>query len=291
MSARRPHRMTRIDRATAEQILDGNPVDPQAGPDELVRLLAAAAAPAAPARVGEVVGEAAAVAAFSRAHLGSAVQPRRDLMIKTALAKVLTMKIAAAALAAVTAGGVWVVTGTSALHSLVGSAAHTTASAVSPAPVPSTPIPAAAKTAYGIAALAGACEAYLAAARSSSPQQSKARTAMIMREFGPLIAAAGGSAGKADAYCRGFLRALRHRYPAGLPSHLPTSLPAGLPISLPTSLPTGLPTALPTSLPTPPTKLPTVLPTIASPTGLPIPSPTILPVPRGSGLPIPHPGQ
>jgi hypothetical protein len=275
MSARRPDRITRIDRATAERILDGDPVDPQAGPDALVRLLATAAAPAAEpgalAEGGEIAGEEAAVAAFLRAHLAPPARQRRDLMIKTALAKVLTMKIAAAALAAVTAGGVWVATETSALRTLAGGGAPTASAPGTHASAVPTPVSSADRAAYGIAALAGVCEAYLAESKHSSVPRPK-----ISREFGALIAAAGGSEAKAGAYCRDLLRALRHRYPAGLPAHLPTKLPAGSPAPLPTSLPTSLPTALPTSLP-----IPTILPT-----KLPLPSPTILP-----SLPIPHPDQ
>jgi hypothetical protein len=275
MSARRPDRITRIDRTTAEQILDGDLADPPAGPDDLVRLLATAAAPAgepgAPAQGGEIAGEEAAVAAFLRARPEPTAQPRRDPMIKTALAKALTMKIAAAALAAVTAGGVWAATQTSALRSLIGGTAPGARPAVTHSPARSAPPDE--RAAYGIASLAGVCQAYLAESQRPGVPRPK-----IAREFGTLIAAAGGTEAKADAYCRGLLRALRHRYPAGLPSHLPTRLPAGSPAKLPTALPTTLPTALPTSLPVP---VPSILPT-----RLPIPSPTILP-----RVPVPHPGQ
>ena len=280
MSARRPDRITRIDRATAERILGGNPVDPQAGPDALVRLLAAAAAPAAEpgtlAEGGEIAGEEAAVAAFLRAHLDPPAQPRRDSMIKTALAKVLTMKIAAAALAAVTAGGVWVATETSALRTLAGGGAPSASPAGTRASAVPTPVSPAERAAYGIASLAGVCEAYLAESKHPSVPHAK-----ISREFGALIAATGGTEAKAGAYCRDLLRALRRRYPAGLPTHLPTKLPSGSPAPLPTSLPVTLPTSLPTALPT---SLP--IPT-SLPTRLPLPSPTILP----TSLPIPHPDQ
>jgi hypothetical protein len=268
MSARRPDRITRIDRCTAERMLGGHPADPDAGPDDLARLLTAAAAPAAGgpgalARGGEIAGEEAAVAAFLRAPLGPPAQPRRDVMIKTAVTKVLTMKIAAATLAAFTAGSVWVATGTPALRNLIGGApGRHTAATHSPAPHPQ--VPPAAKTAYHIASVAGVCQAFLAQSPHSSAHQ-----------FSSLIAAAGGTAAKAGSYCRGLLRALRHRYPAGLPSHLPTKLPAGSPASLPASLPATLPTSLPVPVPT------------SLPTGLPIPSPTILP----TSLPVPHPDQ
>src|SRR5260370_11060338 len=200
MSTRRPYRITR---AVAEQILGGNPVDQQAGPDELVRLLAAAAAPAAPTLGSKVTGEEAAVAAFLNPHLGPAVQPRRDLMIKTALAKVLTVKIAAVALAAATACGVWLATWTPALHGLVGNSTHTARGAVSHAPVSPAPMTSAEKTAYRIASLAGTCEAYQTAYRhaNSAPSNSKIQSlhAKIARGFAPLIAAAGGTEPKAVA--------------------------------------------------------------------------------------------
>src|SRR5260370_22068765 len=137
MSTRRPYRITR---AVAEQILGGNPVDQRAGPDDLVRLLAAAAAPAAPPLGSKATGEEAAVAAFLNPHLGPAVQPRRDLMIKTALAKVLTVKIAAVALAAATACRVWLATWPPALHGLVGNATHTPPAAVPHAPASPPPM-------------------------------------------------------------------------------------------------------------------------------------------------------
>ncbi len=287
MSARRRYRIgrvDRIDRATAERILGGHPVDPQTGPGDLVRLLATAAAPTAAeagalARGGEIAGEEAAVAAFLRAHLEPPAQPRRDSMIKTALVNAATMKIAAAALAAVTAGGVWVATETSALRGITGGAPGTSPAGTYSSAAP-TPVPPAERAAYGIAALAGVCQAYLA-----QSQQQKVPHAKIAHEFGALIAATGGTGAKAGAYCRGLLRALRHRYPAGLPSHLPAKLPAGspaplpLPTSLPITLPTALPTVLPTSLPVP---VPTILPTK-------LPPPSLAPAPVS--LPVPHPDQ
>ncbi|SFR29877.1 hypothetical protein SAMN04488564_12266 [Lentzea waywayandensis] len=71
------------------------------GNDRLSELLAAAAAPA---REHELAGERAAMAAFRDARLATAPQRRRPWMLKTALANVLTVKIAAVAAAA--AGGI-----------------------------------------------------------------------------------------------------------------------------------------------------------------------------------------
>lgn len=95
------HRCRRLDRRTAEQMLNGVPA---AGGHALNDLLVAAAAPA---RDGELAGEQAAVTAFGAARLDPIPQLRRRSMIKTLLAKLLTVKIAATAAAVtVAAGGV-----------------------------------------------------------------------------------------------------------------------------------------------------------------------------------------
>jgi hypothetical protein len=99
MNTRRPRR---IDRATAEQLLRRGSAGPPVGPDPLVHLLAAAAAPVQP---GELAGEQVTMAAFRAAHLTPVPQLRRVSVIKTALAKLLTLKVAATAVAAVTAAG------------------------------------------------------------------------------------------------------------------------------------------------------------------------------------------
>jgi hypothetical protein len=105
------HRFRRVDRRTADQLLDGAPDRARAaGSDALSELLAAAAAPA---REGELAGEQAAMAAFRAARLASVPQlRRRSMLIKTALAKLLTVKIAATAVTAVTVGGVAVAAAT-----------------------------------------------------------------------------------------------------------------------------------------------------------------------------------
>jgi len=94
------HRSRRIGRHTAEQLLRGGR---PAGADAVSDLLTAASAPAG---AGELAGEQAALAAFRSARLAPAPQPRRPSMLKTALAKVLTVKIAAAAVTATAAGGI-----------------------------------------------------------------------------------------------------------------------------------------------------------------------------------------
>ena len=92
----------RIHRKAAEQLLDGS-AGPGAGPDQLTRVLAAAAAPG---RESERAGEQMAVAAFQAHHLAPVATSRRGQMIKSPLAKLLTTKVLATALAAFTTGGV-----------------------------------------------------------------------------------------------------------------------------------------------------------------------------------------
>ena len=102
------NRSRRLDRRTAEEILDGAP----GGRDHALNAVLAAAAGAA--SEAELRGEHAAVAAFRAARLAPAPRARRRSMIKTMLAKLLTTKlaVAAAAAAAVTAGGVAAVAAT-----------------------------------------------------------------------------------------------------------------------------------------------------------------------------------
>jgi hypothetical protein len=93
-----------IDRGTAERILRGDHVAPSAAAtDPLARLLAAATAPARPS---ELLREETAVAAFRTAHRPPVPQPQRRSMIKLAVAKLLTVKVAALAAAVVGVGGV-----------------------------------------------------------------------------------------------------------------------------------------------------------------------------------------
>jgi hypothetical protein len=103
-------RNSRLGRRAAEQVLDGVPGDQHADRTPLASVLAAAAAPSRPA---EQAGEDAAVTAFRAEHLVPVDQSRRGQMIKSPLAKLLTIKVAAAALA-VSAGGVALAAGTGA---------------------------------------------------------------------------------------------------------------------------------------------------------------------------------
>jgi MgtE intracellular N domain len=95
----------RISRKAAEQLLDGATGlgSVPGGPDQLARVLAAAAAPG---REHELAGEQMAVAAFEAGHLDSIVNDQRGQMIKSPLAKILTTKVLAATLTVFAGGGV-----------------------------------------------------------------------------------------------------------------------------------------------------------------------------------------
>jgi hypothetical protein len=105
------HGPRRLDRATAEHLLDGAGTGATSGHEALGRLLAAAAAPP---RDGELGGELAAMAAFRAARLTPVPEPRRPSMMKMAMAKLLTVK-AAAVLAVTAAGGAALATTTGAV--------------------------------------------------------------------------------------------------------------------------------------------------------------------------------
>ncbi|MER7580707.1 hypothetical protein [Kitasatospora sp. NPDC097691] len=125
------NRSRRIDRDAAEQLLGGAVAAPSAGqgasltgpdggPGQLARVLAAAAAPAT---VGELAGEEAALAAFREASLAPApvVTPvRRRSMATAALARAFSTKAAAAVLGATALCGVAVAAGTGNLSSALG---------------------------------------------------------------------------------------------------------------------------------------------------------------------------
>lgn len=91
-----------IDRDAAERLLSGDPATGD-GHRRIASLLAAAQAPA---HARELAGEDAAVAAFEAALASPARSPRRNSMLKTTLAKLLTVKAAAACVAVFGAGGV-----------------------------------------------------------------------------------------------------------------------------------------------------------------------------------------
>lgn len=94
------NRSGRLRRHTAEQLLDGAAGSRVAGDrhaegEALASLLAAASSPP---RTAELAGEDAAVTAFRAEHLVPVSQSRRGQMIKSPLAKILTLKVGAVAL-------------------------------------------------------------------------------------------------------------------------------------------------------------------------------------------------
>jgi hypothetical protein len=236
------HERRRLTAQTAEQLLDGHPIA-RGNARALAERLAVASAAAFP---GELAGEDAAVAAFTAASgAGLAPLPEREPMLKSALvAKLLTVKAAVIAVAAVSAGGVALAASTGVLPNPMApdNPGHST-----PAPGNSndgsnaTPSP----------SLIGLCTAYLA-----GPEAEHGKV-LESPAFTALITAAGGQ-DNVDAYCtslgitapgsgRGNGSPTAH--PTGEPSHPnATDHPTGEP-SHPnaTDHPTGAPTSHPGS--------------------------------------------
>jgi hypothetical protein len=219
----------------AERLLGGHPVTAHHA-QRLAQRLAAAAAPGFP---GELAGEDAATNAF-RAAVGTnpALSPGRRTMTKSAVvAKLLTLKAAAVAVAAVSAGGVALAVSTNVLpNPFTNNPGHST-------PAPShgngpdaTPSP----------SLIGLCTAYLAGAGSDHGK------ALESPAFTALITAAGGK-DQVDAYCadRG-VTAPGSTHSTSEPSEHPTGQLSSHPG--PTEHPTGEPshpTGEPTTHPAP----------------------------------------
>lgn len=210
----------RLRRAATERLLDGAA---QAGPASLAALLAAASAPAHP---GELAGRRTAVEAFGARH-ALAPQPGRRSMLKTALAKMLTVKAAAVAAVAV-GGGVALAATTGVLPNPLStssgkpSASHSARPSHSPG-AKGSPSP----------SLEGLCKAYAA-----KPDGERGK-ALESPAFQALITAAGGQDKVAD-FCMKLL-------PSGKPSTAggkPSTLPSGAPSVKPTDHPGG-PTATP----------------------------------------------
>jgi hypothetical protein len=205
------HRTHRVNRHTAERLLRGEPVEDQTGLDPLADLLAAAAAPS---HDGDLAGEQAAVSAFRAAHPGPVTQPGRPSVLSTLLSKILTAKIAAAAMTVAAVGGVAVAATTGVLPPAHGGApagvpATSSQSPRTPAPQesPGTPgtTPETAKNDDAgnghqasapapAPSLVGLCHAYLASTASNPGK------ALDSPAFGALIKAAGG-ANNVRSYC------------------------------------------------------------------------------------------
>ncbi|MGW3960920.1 hypothetical protein ACWED2_13965 [Amycolatopsis sp. NPDC005003] len=243
----------RIDRHTAEQLLRGAPADT---PDALAGLLAAAAAPP---RDGELGGEPAAVTAFLEAARHTSPQlPRSPSMIKTMWAKLLTVKVAAAAAAVFTVGGVAAAAATGALPFQAGDAPSPAPAASSHAQAP-TGTTAEATATHGpdgtrpadqpspSPSLAGLCQAY------SAGDKAEHGKALESPAFTALITAAGDKT-KVDAYCDTLTKAeaTKPAHPTGAPAdpgnsengkdHPTAAHPTGPPGTHPSGPPTTRPT-------------------------------------------------
>jgi hypothetical protein len=258
----------KIDRATAELLLRGEPADPRHPYDLLAVLLATAAAPA---HAGELAGEEAAVAAFrqSRAAVaGLASRPGDEASIvaerswrTAAPLRGWTrhpMRLAIVALAATTAGGVALANGSIPWSQQPADRRPATGS--------TTPSELAgpgsgqgqgqggAGTATPHPSLAGLCRAYETGAGDAPGK------ALDNPAFTSLIKAAGGK-DKVAAYCADVLAAEAKRAkkstPSGqatTPDHLGETRRPGLPAPAPTGRATGRPTVLPSPTVPPPSK-------------------------------------
>jgi hypothetical protein len=218
------HDRNPLDRTTAEQLLRGWPgTSPTAK-----RLASRLAAAAAPALARELAGEQRATAAFRSAQLHPAIPPRRPTVLKSALAKLLTLK-AAAIIAVVGAGGVALAATTGVMPNPLGdnppAPAHSTPGQTHPA---GTPAP----------SLHGLCTAYLA---HTGEERGKA---LDSPAFTALINAAGGK-DKVEAFCATL----------PTPGNETTDHPTGAPTTHDTGAPPTHPTG-PDAHPTPPTPTP-----------------------------------
>ncbi len=219
-------RKPRLDRATAEHLLRGNPAGSDLDGQRLAALLAAASGPP---RQHELAGEQAALAAFRRARAHPVGVPRRR-PLRTALAKFLTVKLFAGVAAVTAMGGVAFAASTGALPGPVQDAAHgvfgapaassgaAPGPAASPRPSPSRR-PAAPADVPSVApspspSVVGLCRAYRARVRTAGGK------ALDHPAFKALIAAAGKKA-DVPAYCDTVLAA-RNR-PTGPPTPVPAA--------------------------------------------------------------------
>jgi hypothetical protein len=193
-----------------------------AGPTGQRRLAALVAATTVPARTGELDGESAALAAFRAAHLAPIPERRRRLsMLKTTLAKLLTVKVGALCAATLSVGGVAVAASTG---TLPGPLHHNPPSVSAshpgerPSGVPSVRPSHPATPPPGLLAL---CHRYI------DKDQDHRKRALDEDDFRDLIGQAGGKdRDRVDRFCD----KLVHDWPSGVPSERPTTRPSdGLP--------------------------------------------------------------
>jgi hypothetical protein len=238
------HRDPGLDRPTAENLLGGT----AGGPDRLSKVLAAAAAPAAPR---ELTGEGLALAEYRAASLDPIGPPRRTSMLKTTVSKVLAAKLlAASAVAVLATGGVAVAAATNTLPEPAQRAAHNAFNA--PAPHHGKPkhnhgqdkqkAPKSSDANKGSPApspsLDGLCHAYQAGVANHHPKK------LTNPAFHALVVAAGG-ADKLGAYCTKLIGA-PGTHPSDEPDD-PEDTSSAHPTGKPSAHPTGKPSTHPTS--------------------------------------------
>jgi len=219
------YRSRGVDRHAAEQLLAGAPAATDA-PGPLAAALHAASAPAHPE---ELAGEQAALAAFrDAADLDPVPAPPRPSMLKSALAKLLTVKALIIVAAAGSAGIVLAATGGALPGPWSGTPADPPSvqrSTSTSVPVSASVIPTGQPSDGGRSADAGSdpapsmvglCRAYTAEVNKSPGK------ALDNPAFGALVTAAGG-AENVPAYCAG----VAADQPHGKPSDLPTPASPG----------------------------------------------------------------
>ncbi len=264
MNASQARRARRIDRAGAEDLLDGAPASSVVPDDPLARLLTAAAAPG---RAGELAGEEAAVAAFTAQRLFPAEPagpaPRRSPLSKVRSLRVLGLAAACGSAGVVLAAATGVFSGsspsrpgtpatrpsvTAAGPAASRPAASSGASAGTRAASPGAPAPASAggtvpavttqltalctEVARQIAAPnSGTAGSSLSVTRLEQALASPAVAGVLTSPaFTPLTAVAGGAAGVPD-FCA-ILLGLPQLPAPGLVSSLPVTALARVPVAV-----------------------------------------------------------
>jgi hypothetical protein len=233
-------RPRRFDRATAEQLLQGGAAAGASQP-RLAALLAAAAAP--PVRAAKPRGEAAALAAFQAAHRDPVAQPRRLSMLRTSLAKLLTVKIGVVCAAVLGLGGVAVAATGGSLPGPLHFHAAPPSGSPSHRPKPSG-LPTAWPTAWPSRAvppgLLALCQRYA----GDKDRDHRVRSLNDPR-FGDLVRGAGlKDRDRVDRFCD-FILHPRSGAPSGFPTTRPSTWPkpSGFPTTFPK--PSGLPSRAP----------------------------------------------
>ncbi|GII24782.1 hypothetical protein [Planosporangium mesophilum] len=201
-----------IDRRTAEQLLSGAPMGARHPHPPLAAVLTAAAVPGRP---GELTSEDVSASAFRTAAMQPGGQPGRLSVIRSAVMRVLTVKVIAVAAATTTVGGVALAAGVGTLpnpltppapaSSAGFSAAHPAVTTRSPGKVDGSTGP---RKSHGpdaskppSPAVVGLCRAYLAGNNAKKREQMLANPA-----FSTLVTAAGAK-DKVDGFCQALLAA------------------------------------------------------------------------------------